>query len=191
MNEFRNLDPHMRSLALVGGFLQRWALVESSLNRILIKSIGLDDITGLIVVKNIQLRDKLKIINSSIRLSFMTEDDLIIYKKLIKNINDYSAKRNIIAHELFLSNDDENVEFLITKANDGLNFPKEIWSIDTFSSHFNTMDIFVTQLDILLSKISQAMLKKALMSNQARESIEGLGSLGLLSDLFRDPQDQP
>lgn len=189
MNEFRKLAPHMRSLALVGGFLQHWALVESKLNQILIKAIGIDDITGLIVVKNIQLRDKIRIINSAIRLSFILEDDYVKYRKLIKDINEFSAKRNIIAHELFLSSGDEHVEFLITKANDGLKFPTEIWSIDTFSDHFITMSRFVDELDDLLSKLTQATLTKDLLTSQNREPIAGLGSLGILGDLYRDSQD--
>lgn len=187
MNEFLKLDPHMRSLALVGSFLQHWALVESNLNRILIKSIGLDNITGLIVVKNIQFRDKIRISISAIRQSFILNEDLANYQKLMKSINDFSAKRNIIAHELFVDNDDGDVEFLVTKANDGLKFPKEVWSIDTFLIHFNTMNGFIEELKVLHSKLTQATLVKALISAQNSEPVAGLGSLGILNALNLDP----
>ena len=142
MDQFRKLDPDTRTLALVGKFLQNWALMEAKLNNVLVKALGLGDLNGVVVARNIQLRDKTKIVKTAIDMSyFSNKEEKQKYVKLIDRIADFSAKRNIVAHEFFSpSKDGETVDFIVIKANGKLMFPDEKWSIEDFESHFSTIN---------------------------------------------------
>jgi len=87
MTDFRALDPETRTVALVGMYLQHWAIMEARLNRVLGKALALDDLSAAVVAKNIQLRDKIKITKTLIDLSHITPAEKIDeYKSAVQRI---------------------------------------------------------------------------------------------------------
>jgi hypothetical protein len=188
MEDFRRLEPNMRTLALVGNFLQHWSFVEARLNDVIVKSLGLAELNGIVVCRNIQLRDKIKIAKTAIHMSLIaSSEQQEIYKKLIDKIGEFSLKRNVIAHELFVPSDKcDGVHFLITKANGKITFPSEHWSVDAFGQYYDQMRNFDRTLEELLGKLETSSLVRAMMSVEDRKSeptapLSQLGLGGLLS----------
>lgn len=183
MEDFRKLEHEMRVLALVGNFLQHWSFVEARLNEVIVKSLGLQDLNGLIVVRNIQLRDKLKIAKTAIHISFIgPQDQAEIYKKLIDKIGDFSLKRNIVAHELFIPSDQcDGVHFLVTKANGKITFPSEHWSTIEFAKYYAQMREFDDAMEVLIERLGTSSLVKALTAAEGtkKEPMTELSQLGL------------
>ena len=122
-------------------------------------------------------------------MSYLSKDDKQKYAKLIDDISSFSSKRNIVAHEFFLSSEDGNsVEFVIIKANGKLQFPDEKWTVADFSAHFSTMDGFYYELKSLTDKLGKSSVLRALEDIHSREPTRSLADLGLGGLLSPQPQ---
>jgi hypothetical protein len=192
MNEFRNLEPNMRALALIGHFLQSWAMVEHQLNNAITTALDLETLPGLIVVKNVQLRDKVHIAKTAIQMSLIPPADKLEFKKLIEQISKFSMKRNIVAHEIFLASDKgDGVKFLITKANGDLKFPDESWGLAEFQSYFEKMNEFCLRLIALVEALKNSREHASNFEHPSALPTAGLGGASLLNLLLHQPQSSP
>ncbi len=101
-NEYATLLLETRSHALVGLFLQHWAIMEAALNNAIGIALDLKLNQRIIVTHNIQLRAKLNILRAATRLSLkLSESEVQNYHSLIGKISEASHKRNMMAHDLF------------------------------------------------------------------------------------------
>ncbi|HEX5453923.1 MAG TPA: hypothetical protein VFX06_09035 [Stellaceae bacterium] len=99
MTDFHALDHETRCYALVGFFLQAWALLESQISRAIAKALVLNDLQESVLQKNTQFRDKINILKTLSSLSMPSDASRLC--KLLDSIHDYSHVRNMMAHDLF------------------------------------------------------------------------------------------
>jgi hypothetical protein len=104
---------------LVGQFLWHWALMEQAMNEAIGAALDLNGYQRYIVGKNIPFQNKIKILQASVAVSILKEEERKSIHKSLRNIARYYAKRNIIAHEMFGPVEGERgVLFLSVTANE-------------------------------------------------------------------------
>lgn len=103
-----------RAQARVGRFLWHWALLEAELRRALRRALNLSDLEVRILASNVQLRAKIDIIRTVINANGPTEAGQRL-DNVLKKIANYSATRNMMAHDLFGPSEDDGeiVEFFL------------------------------------------------------------------------------
>src|SRR5882757_6550613 len=100
MERFVTLEPEIRSFALVGQFLQRWALTERELHNCIREALDLSNINTLIVTKNIQLRDKINILNTCVaETAYLPDAEVKAVRLVIEDFSSFSLVRNMMAHD--------------------------------------------------------------------------------------------
>lgn len=162
---FLDLPPIVRSYALAGHYLNSFASMESALNDALGAALRLDTLQRVIICKNIQLRDKTKIVRTLIELAFIPPDKKKAYDKLILSIGTMSNDRNMVAHDLFGPDEDGGgIEFLVTKANGKLAFPDVKWTVDDTEAKSDELLLVAAELRELKKDLGNADIVKALMS---------------------------
>lgn len=175
-----------RAFTLVGMYLQSWAVMESQLNRTLSRTLGLDTLQGIVVTRNIQMRDKINIVKSLIHLVVINDATRSRYLKLLERIGGLSGDRNTVAHDMFDHDEDgDGVRFYVTKAKGKLQFPNVRWSIDVFTEKcFELYDIHkhLRQLDNVLDSDKIA---RAFATAQPNAMLGGLGLLRSPNPSFR------
>lgn len=182
MTDIDTLDPDTRALVFVGAFLRGWALMEHELNSAVAKSLGLARLQEIIVTRNIQLRDKLNILATTIDLSGLDEKRREHFKSKLKKIANYAYVRNMMAHDAFGPSPDSNgVQFLTIKARGSLEIPEEIWDKAKFAEAMAKVKSFRVELEALQKELEEASLITALMNAKQKPPTEGLFGLGLLS----------
>ena len=191
---FRALPPEIRAMALAGHYLQSFALMESALNSTIGAALKLDGIQTLIVCKNIQLRDKIKILRTLVSVAFITEPARTGYDKMVARIGDVSNDRNMVAHDLFFPHHEgDGIEFLVTKATGKVQFPKHQWSVDDVEARCEELRLIAGKLKELKPLFQQSDIIKALINQKSdsggllsQQPIGGLFGLGL-----RDQESPP
>ncbi len=194
MLEFKSLDRQMRTFALVGKFLFEWAYMETRLREALQKALNLEQMQAVIVASNIQLRDKIHILRSAVFVSTnLLENDRNHFDQVLKDIANYSPKRNMVAHDAFVQdNSGDGVSFLVIKAKGKLNIPDMDWSIADFEEAYTTISGFAKELIKMSSALDAGALAAALMKKSAGSPIGGLfglGGTGLLNLPLPEHQD--
>lgn len=185
MREFLQLDPNVRCWALVGRFLQHWALMEAALKNAVAKALGLDLIQEAILTNNLQLRDKIHILRTAVDIaSIHPGTERVRFKKILKDIGEYSPTRNMMAHDVFAPHDD-GVKFLIIKAKGSLQFPTTNWGVKEFSEAYDKLMMFTESVEELQSKLLDARLASAIAKAQARATTEPTNALALLAGLYQ------
>lgn len=186
---FTDLSGPLRARALVGTYLQKWAFMEADLNEAIEIALGLDSLPGIIVCKNIQLRDKVYILKSIISLNnpgdrFQADIDAL------SKIADLATKeRNLIAHEAFAADKEgDGVRFFVIKAKGKLSFPEARWSIAEFLQKFEILD----DLGSVLRRVGERFNNKSPdLSGFSEEPINALAGLGSLYPQAHLPPDNP
>lgn len=183
MDAFRTLPPHLRAYALVGCFLQHWALMESAMKKAIGKALDIDGPQLSIVAANLQLRDKIHILKTVVSITPIHPPEYREnFTKLLSEIANYSATRNMMAHDVFGATEDgQAVEFHVTKAKGKLSYPETIWAVDDFAAAFEDIADFQRGLDYLTDAIATAALITAAVSAATRpQPTPDTGLLGLL-----------
>lgn len=163
MKNYKDLDPEVRAVALVGLFLQAFALLETAINGAMGKALGLTDLQTVIVARNVQFSAKINILRTALTVSDLTLLERDKYKSELIAISKHAEIRNMMAHNLFLPSDDgKSVEFLVTKAKGKLVFPEEVWSEDRIRNEVSKMNGWCTKMKKLESAISSATLRRLL-----------------------------
>lgn len=174
--DFRELVPSVRTVALVGEFLQRWALMESEMNRVIGKALGLNQLQTLIVCRNAQFTAKTHILKTAINYTMLGASSRERYSKIIDAIGAASPTRNMLAHDVFLTSDNtDGVVFHAIKARGELKFPDEDWSVEKFEEWFTKLANWYEEISAL-----------------GKELAPDTKSLGqLLVDLAQNPPSPP
>jgi hypothetical protein len=200
MPEFTSLDPMMRAHALVGFFLQAWALLETEINDAMAKALELDDTQSYIVSRNVQFTAKTHIIRSALPYTKIAAADQERYDSVLNDIQSYSHVRNMMAHDVFgPSQTSDGVKFLVVKAKGSLKFPAEDWPIQRFveeASKIRNWGIIVGELEAALNPVKNhlSLLAQALRDYERvphHEPNAGLFSLGGISLGPRLPPETP
>lgn len=185
----------MRSLALVGGYLQHWAMMEMRLNDLLGKVLGLEKLAALVVSKNIQLRDKIKIVRTTIDMHYgFTEEQRAEYKSIIQKIGNLSDHRNMMAHDFFCASENgDGVNFFVVKAASKLELPDLNWSIEEFGRRYYELATLAIQIKKIADQLETADLIKALALAHERGEMpmQAFGSLTSASSLFQPTPEPP
>jgi hypothetical protein len=133
MRKLSDPDPNIGCCILVGQFLQNWALMESRVDDAIGKAFGLDILQKSVVCSHLGFREKIFILKTAIHLSLVLTEDKERFGTILDRLQNYSAKRNMIAHRLFFPTDDgERVAFVVTKARGPLSFPSVEWGNQQF-----------------------------------------------------------
>jgi hypothetical protein len=187
--DFHSMNRRTRTVALVGRYLQCWALMETEIDDAISKALKLTGIQTYLLGPNLPYHKKIHILWVLVNLSVLTETAKENYIEVIKRMLGYSSDRNIIAHDLFSSSGTNNgVQFIVVKTQKGqVQAPPYDWSIAKFQETFDNLAECAAQIHALtgtLSVIDQNLAKLLAIVTAPSPPIEGLfeiGSLGLLT----------
>lgn len=148
-----------RAFLIVGRFLHFWAIMEGNLNQLLQKVLRLDGLQGLIVAKNIQLRDKLNIIGASIEVTLLTAGTRAEFQKILVNIGRFSHIRNMCAHDLFGPDTDGIglVDFHKYQVKGKFAIPKTVWTQQDIDKHHATIQELMDGIDRMRAVLTAAI----------------------------------
>jgi hypothetical protein len=184
---FTSLDRETRTVSLVGYFLQFWSVLESNLNHAIEHALDLKMVQGAIVTKNIQLRDKIHMLKTLVDVRGMHVERL---KKVLDDVATLSGDRNMIAHDMFMADDEgDGVQFIVVKAKGKLSFPETRWSIVHFLKKYGQITDLtekVKEVDIVVSQITLARLLA-----EAKDPSAWPQGLGLLNPLLHPLPELP
>lgn len=179
LDEFKALPIRMRSYALVGRYLQCWAFMEGKLNDALGKVLGIEGLKLLVVVRNIQLRDKIHIVKCALTLQRIPTAEVEQHQKLLERIGNLSKDRNMMAHDIFAGDaDSEGVRFIVAKAKKSIQLPDTVWKVEKFFSAYDEMHDIHLKLWDLEKRLEAVQLEKLLSESAPTLGIGGLGLLG-------------
>lgn len=191
---FNTLPPEIRAMALVGHYLQSFAMMESAVNSAISKALKLDPVQGIIVCKNISFRDKIHILRTLLSISPVTSAVIKTHDEMLNEVGRYSADRNMVAHELFGAHPAKGgVEFLVAKAKGKLRMPETFWTVDEVEEKSDKLLSARDKLMRLATLFGQMDVIKALIDRQAKDgaTITGLLQLGALHPEEFQPQLSP
>jgi hypothetical protein len=181
--DFKSLDPNVRTLALVGSFLQTWAFLENSINTALGEALGLNRLQTLIVARNVQFTAKIHILKTAVwhsEKATLSDTKRTEYQKILTEIQGYSPVRNMMAHDLFMTSETtDGVEFSVIKAKGKLQFPDEIWSIEKFDTEKEKVLAWRQQVRALIEDLKGMTLNKLLAEALINPYVPTEGPFGL------------
>lgn len=156
MDEFRALVPHIRCFALVGQFLQHWALMEQAIHTAIGNALGVELIKLQILVANISFRDKTNIVLTLVDVSpHLNSVEKTEYQKALRSIADYSPNRNMVAHDHFQpSSISDGVGFSIVKAKGKFSTPSIDWDISKFEQEYEKLISYRNVIETIGSKFA-------------------------------------
>jgi hypothetical protein len=164
MTDFLSLDKETRAHALVGSFLQTWAVMEGELDATIAEALGIHSLQELILCKNVQLSARIHILRTLVSISTLQETEKQRINKILNKLSEqYVIYRNIVAHNLFVPTETgDGVEFVVVRARGKLNFPKNDWSVAKFEEIQEEIGEFSNELESLREnlKISSAVMKE-------------------------------
>jgi hypothetical protein len=185
MIDFHKLDKETRAVALVGTFLQCWALLESALNQALGKGLGLSRLELAVTASNIQLRDKIHILRT---IADLTLSDIMGLKtaadKTLVEIGNKAPIRNMMAHDGFSASEDgQGVKFFVVKAKGSLKIPDVVWDTAKFQAEFSDISRLTGEVQNVGSGLESSPLGGwfAARSGQPMSVPVALGLAGLLN----------
>jgi hypothetical protein len=99
MTDFLSLDKETRAHALVGSFLQTWAVMEGELDATIAEALGIHSLQELILCKNVQLSARIRILRTLVSISTLQETEKQRINKILNKLSEqYVNYRNIVAH---------------------------------------------------------------------------------------------
>lgn len=173
---FESLSPHLRTVALVGQFLQQWAAIELGMQNVIGEALEIKSISLSILSANIRFRDKANILRTLIDVSdhVFDADKKEHFKKVIRELAEYSATRNMIAHDPFLATEDGlGTEFITVKAKGNFARPEIIWKAREFREAVKKLRQFSDELD----KLEDIFKDHPLTEKDVRSALAFLASL--------------
>jgi len=176
---FLKLNPRIRCVALSGYFLQYWSVLESNINNAIERGLDLTMLQGAVLTKNIQFRDKINILKTLVDLRGVEVDRL---QSALESASKMSTHRNMIAHDMFVPDDDgDGVRFVVIRARGKLSFPETRWSIADFMKKYIEIAQLTSRAEEISAVISQVTLAK--MLKEAQDPNAWPQGLGLLNTL--------
>jgi hypothetical protein len=146
---FSKLDPETRAFAMVGQFMQAFALMESALHNAISAALTMDKRKIQILGANIETGKKVKILRTLIDISdtYLVGEKAKIISSL-GHITTYLGTRNVVAHCLFeASQDGKGVTFHRVQASGQFSDEPDTWDevrllkeIQTLRDHKSMLD---------------------------------------------------
>jgi len=129
-----------QSFRLVGEFMYHFAMLESTLDELLRRMMGLEIISALILSANLDMSKKITLAICGMPYQHNTSIDTNKAIKDLNKIRGISDDRNIVAHTFFgPTASGDGVEFNRTIAKASLDITPIIWSTAEFEAKFNRM----------------------------------------------------
>ena len=178
ISDFQSLSPHMRTLAFVGQFLQMWASIEIGIQYVIGEALEIKPISLSILCANMRFRDKTNIIRTLVDVSDHAFDatQRDHFKKVMRDLGEYSTTRNMIAHDPFLATEDGfGMQFLTVKAKGNYARPEVIWGPNEFREAFKKLHEFSNELE----KLEDIFKDHPMTEKDARSALAFITSLGL------------
>jgi hypothetical protein len=149
MADFQTLDHETRAFALVGQFLRAWSTMENSLHEAIGAALSIEAPKLQILCANIRFQDKTNILRTLVDIApGLPAEEKAELNKSLRELADYSASRNMIAHDPFRPNSAATgVEFLTVKAKGRFELPSVVWNADRFQQEGATVDQYRALLD--------------------------------------------
>jgi len=177
-------DKLQECFALVGEFMWHFSVLESKLDKLLERMMGLETLNAVILTSNIPIAKKINLAVCGLEYQAVDQD---ASKKLLRKFNSINDDRNIVAHCTFGPEDaGKGVKFYRTTANAKLKIEDIVWRKDEFTKKFRDMDAVYKRLSELIDVVSPVK-SQAKSLKWLGESFKG-GILGLY-DLPDDPMD--
>lgn len=125
----KQLNPHVRTWALVGYFLQNFAHMEQCLDGLLEQALGLDRLQSLVLGKNVEIGRKLSI--AKVLVDIWAPGDAEP-QKLLSRIHGFIEDRNVVAHDMFIpdAREEGDIQFISVKARTKFDLPIVVWSVE-------------------------------------------------------------
>ena len=164
------------------------------MNRCLRDMLDSENIVSVIVLANIQARDKINALKTLLDLFAPTPEDRASATAIMAKVGALSGDRNIIAHNMFWPADKKGgVEFVVTKAKGKLNLPKVVWRPKDFNDKIDEMGRLMVEMKKAVKTASRyqklhAKPRPTVNALQMYASTEGLGLLGNLYLQAHPPQ---
>lgn len=141
---FEHLDPDTRCFALVGQFLKAWSSMENALQEAIGAAFGIQSDRLIILAANLGFRDKTNILMTMVDVvPNLSIEEKAIKRNKLRQIAEYSANRNMLAHDMFQPDElGEGVEFLTVKAKGKYALPNVVWKPSQFKEACEEIDQF-------------------------------------------------
>jgi hypothetical protein len=187
---------------VVGNFLLHCNTFENRLNKAVQRLCRLDTISGAIVCANLNFQSKMGIIISLIEVYTGNEakDLRDSHKKIYDRIFTLNSEwRNVVAHNMFSSNDEGAIEFTRIQAKRGLKIPDYVKSKTEFEDTCDELILLSTKLDRAVKLAVANRADHEAKSLKPKLDISQLGGLfglpppqgGLLAGLTSNPGTTP
>ena len=172
LDPFISLEPEIRCYALVGYYLNAWAVMETALNDTITKALALDSLQSVVVTKNVQYQAKIKIVRTLVEMLLRNHKRQVQHDKALISIGNLGFDRNMVAHDLFLpSSKCDGVEFLITKASGKLKMLNTHWSVQDVHDRVDTLTEATRTLKKIQSDIGIKRVSEALIAGQRKNAL--------------------
>lgn len=179
--DFSKLDPETRACALVGYYLNKWAVMEGALDECIRKALNLDRGQGYVLARNISFMSKVFIFRTLMNEALGEKDRKKAYDKFAINIADLAKDRNMVAHSQFSADKTgDGVEFFVIAARSKLAFSEARWSINDTLQRVQDMVDATEKLGELETFFSSSSAMKAIAKSLEKtpQHFGGLGGLG-------------
>jgi len=159
MTDLKSLDPETRCFALVGQFLHAWSTMELCLHDAIGDAVRVRPLMRFILCANLQIRNKLNILNSIVDVSSLKDTERKHYSNLLNDLSQYSAARNMMAHDPFAPDETESdpakqgVTFGPVKAKGKFSLPPTTWNQDKFREEIEKVAEYADALIRLRDKL--------------------------------------
>lgn len=140
-----------------------------------------------------QLRDKIHVLRITADL-YLVDSDAVkkALDKMLVDISEYSATRNMMAHTMFGATDDGlGVQFMVVKAKDKLDFPTVVWGEADFLAAYKKIDFLTGQVEFLTQSFHRVPNLQSLVRAVSEQPTRELPPLSYLRFLNLLPQDNP
>lgn len=168
-----------RAEQTVGHMLNRWNLLEEDIGYCIKKLCDLDTIDGAVILANLNFQSRMAILITMIEL--YTRDKSKEWRdfanKTFNRIFDINIKwRNVIAHNMFVADDDRNIVFTTVKAKRELKIPKISKSKEEFKEITEEMRQLGENLYLFASAAHRT--KKKIQAEKLKQPSLSLAALG-------------
>ena len=145
---------------LVGRTINQWSMVECQVDDVIQKTHKLTHPQSVIICKSLSMWKKIEILKSLVKHSSMSIDEKTSFGEKIKELEKLSEQRNIIAHCIFVPNDDNTkVRFFNSKK---IEISHIFLSMNQFYNLFKRLGNMLGKLEHLEERLAETDAQKAL-----------------------------
>ena len=145
----------VKACELVGRFFYHWSQLEFTINRAIWKLFDVAALEGLIITSNLQLRDRLHIVNTALQFKGRSQDEVWKrrVRKTINRIGRLGGNRNFLAHTMFSATTTGHVDFFHVEARGSLNLPDTLWHPKQFQCQYD----LIQKADVDLEQLTKSL----------------------------------